>query len=87
MCVADSSASSENYDAWRIFTYLGINKTYDGVVLVLGQTALDPTLVDEDAESFVDDIDLMFGSVMKPNEKRQMIKEIINYSEQLQKTK
>ena len=71
----------------RIFTYLGINKTYDGVVLVLGQTALDPTLVDEDAESFVDDIDLMFGSVMKPNEKRQMIKEIINYSEQLQKTR
>ena len=71
----------------RIFTYLGINKTYDGVVIVLEQTALDPTLVDEDAESFVDDIDLMFGSIMEPNEKRQMIKEIINYSEQLQKTR
>ena len=71
----------------RIFTYLGINKTYDGVVLILGKMSLEPKLVDEDAESFVDDIDLMFGSVMKPNEKRQMIKEIINYSEQLQKTR
>ena len=64
MCVADSSSSSENYDALRIFTYLGINKTYDGVVLVLRQMSLDPKLVDEDAESFVDDIDLMFGSVI-----------------------
>ena len=87
MCVVDSGEHLRNYDVLRIFTYLGINKTYDGVVLVLGQTSLDPTLVDEDAESFVDDIDMMFGSVMKPNEKRQMIKEIINYSEQLQKTK
>lgn len=64
MCVADSSSSSENYDALRIFTYLGINKTYDGVVLVLGQMFLEPKFVDEDAESFVDDIDLMFGSVI-----------------------
>ena len=48
----------------RIFTYLGINKTYDGVVLILGKMSLEPKLVDEDAESFVDDIDLMFDSVI-----------------------
>lgn len=64
MCVADSGSCSENYDVLRIFTYLGINKTYDGVVLVLRQMSLDPKLVDEDAESFVDDIDLMFDSVI-----------------------
>lgn len=85
MCVADSGPYSGNYDVLRVFTYLGINKTYDGVVLVLGQMSLEPELVDEDAESFVDDIDLMFGSVMKPNEKRQMVNEIINYSKQLEK--
>ena len=85
MCVADSGPYSGNYDVLRVFTYLGINKTYDGVVLVLGQMSLEPELVDEDAESFVDDIDLIFGSVMKPNEKRQMVNEIINYSKQLEK--
>lgn len=47
--------------------------------------SLESELVDEDAESFVDDIDLMFGSVMKLNEKRQMVNEIINYSKQLEK--
>lgn len=86
LCVADTgSFSSSDYDVLRIFTYLGINKTYDGVVLVLGQMSLEPELVDEDAESFIDDIDLMFGSVMKPNEKRQIVNEIINYSKQLEK--
>ena len=82
MCVVDSGEHLRNYGVLRIFTYLGINKTYDGVVLILGKMSLEPKLVDEDAESFVDDIELMFGSVMRPNEKRQMIKEIINYSEQ-----
>ena len=86
LCVTDTGPfSNSDYDVLRIFTYLGINKTYDGVVFVLGQMSLEPQLVDEDAESFVDDIDLMFGSIMKPNEKRQMVSEIINYSKQLEK--
>ena len=83
LCVADTgSSSSSDYDVLRLFTYLGFNKTYDGVVFILGQVSQEPKLVVGDAESFVDDIDLMFGSVMKPNEKRQMVNEIINYSEQ-----